>query len=392
MGVKKKMPLVSARGGDSHGTIFQGTESLRNMEQYTMTAPLKAPYPYPGGKSKVASYIWQRFGSVDNYVEPFAGSAAVLYARPAVRGVETINDADGFITNALRAIVADPDAVAAWADEPPNEINLTARHLWLKAQRPDLERRLMAEPDYCDPKIAGWWLWGMASWIGDGWCIADGPWINLDGVLTDRRTLPSDEQGEGVSRKMPEVSDRGERGTEALRQREGVDRKRPAIGGRNRTNDHGNSLNALDTPALHAAMHRLAERLRRVRILCGDWRRCVAPSITVNHGTTALFLDPPYPSDEHAITYRDGNDVWYEVVAWAAQQTDPRLRIIVAGYYSERADAMFPANWQRSRWATNGGYANQGNERGRDNARREMLWLSPTCEAEGQMMLFGEEA
>jgi len=31
---------------------------------------LKSPYPYFGGKSSVASVVWNRFGDVPNYVEP----------------------------------------------------------------------------------------------------------------------------------------------------------------------------------------------------------------------------------------------------------------------------------------------------------------------------------
>lgn len=43
---------------------------------------LQAPFPYFGGKSKAAPEVWQAFGPVDNYVEPFAGSAAMLLAAP----------------------------------------------------------------------------------------------------------------------------------------------------------------------------------------------------------------------------------------------------------------------------------------------------------------------
>lgn len=60
---------------------------------------VKAPFPYFGGKSRVASLIWERFGSVPNYVEPFFGSGAVLLARPYLHGVETVNDADALLAN-----------------------------------------------------------------------------------------------------------------------------------------------------------------------------------------------------------------------------------------------------------------------------------------------------
>jgi site-specific DNA-adenine methylase len=42
---------------------------------------LKAPFPYFGGKSRIAAEVWRRFGDVKTYVEPFCGSCAVLLAR-----------------------------------------------------------------------------------------------------------------------------------------------------------------------------------------------------------------------------------------------------------------------------------------------------------------------
>jgi site-specific DNA-adenine methylase len=45
---------------------------------------LKAPFPWFGGKSRVADIVWDRFGDVANYVEPFFGSGAVLL-HPAPR-------------------------------------------------------------------------------------------------------------------------------------------------------------------------------------------------------------------------------------------------------------------------------------------------------------------
>lgn len=45
---------------------------------------LKAPFPYFGGKSRVAEPVWQRFDDVPNYVEPFAGFLAILLARERI--------------------------------------------------------------------------------------------------------------------------------------------------------------------------------------------------------------------------------------------------------------------------------------------------------------------
>jgi hypothetical protein len=54
---------------------------------------LRAPFPYFGGKSIVAPRVWELLGpNLSRYVEPFAGSAAVLLARPpGFRGIEVLN-------------------------------------------------------------------------------------------------------------------------------------------------------------------------------------------------------------------------------------------------------------------------------------------------------------
>ena len=74
-----------------------------------MTAPILAPFPWFGGKSSVAGDVWQRFGDVKNFVEPFFGSGACLLARPKHQGFETINDFDG-----LRMRPARQAFVAGW--------------------------------------------------------------------------------------------------------------------------------------------------------------------------------------------------------------------------------------------------------------------------------------
>ena len=80
-----------------------------------MTA-LRAPFPWFGGKSRVAPLVWTRFGDLPNYVEPFAGSLAVLLGRPTPPLVETVNDLDCYLANFWRALTADPDKVARYAD------------------------------------------------------------------------------------------------------------------------------------------------------------------------------------------------------------------------------------------------------------------------------------
>lgn len=81
--------------------------------------PQKAPFPYFGGKSKVASLVWERLGNVDNYVEPFGGSLAVLLARPHEHKwwekKESAGDYAGHVVNFYRSVLHDPTAVAKFA-------------------------------------------------------------------------------------------------------------------------------------------------------------------------------------------------------------------------------------------------------------------------------------
>lgn len=126
---------------------------------------LRSPYPWFGGKSKVAPLVWERLGNVRNFVEPFFGSGAMLLARPHWpfdpehgNRIETINDLDGFVPNFWRALQAAPDEVAKHSDWPVSECDLHARHLWLVNEGRKHVERLKTETDYFDANIAGWWV------------------------------------------------------------------------------------------------------------------------------------------------------------------------------------------------------------------------------------------
>lgn len=137
-----------------------------------MSEALRAPFPYFGGKRRVADIVWRAFGpDVPNYIEPFLGSAAVLLARPGGPGkIETVNDYDRMVSNFWRSVQADPDGVASAADWPVNEADLHARHKWLVNQT-EFRERMHTDPDFYDVRIAGWWVWGLCQWIGGGWCV-----------------------------------------------------------------------------------------------------------------------------------------------------------------------------------------------------------------------------
>jgi len=125
------------------------------MGKQELVAP---PFPYFGGKRRVASQVWEGLGDVANYVEPFAGSLAVLLNRPLSHAgtTSTVNDMDGFIANFWRALKHDPDGVAEYADDPVNETDLIAKHLWLvNTGRTRLLEGLESDPEWYDPKVAG---------------------------------------------------------------------------------------------------------------------------------------------------------------------------------------------------------------------------------------------
>ncbi len=180
-----------------------------------MPEVLKAPYPWMGGKARVADYVWSRLGNVSNYCEPFMGSLAVLLRRPADHfgngyRVETCNDLNQYIVNVWRAVQRDPDAVAAHADNPVFEADLHARHQWLvrSSEVAAWRKRFATDPDYYDAKIAGFWVWGACAWIGSGWCAEGVDWQqtqrrdsvgqDADGIppLTAKRTALGNRRGD----------------------------------------------------------------------------------------------------------------------------------------------------------------------------------------------------
>jgi hypothetical protein len=169
-----------------------------------MATKLKAPFPAFGGKAKVAPLVWQRLGNVDNFIEPFCNSAAVLLQRQHPPRIETINDWDCYTANFWRATKYAAEKVAEYADNPVNEADLHARHryLMLGEDAADFRARMRTEPEYFDARIAGWWVWGSCCWIGSGWCVEKS--VSADGSQTSQALpligLPN---GRGILRKQP---------------------------------------------------------------------------------------------------------------------------------------------------------------------------------------------
>jgi site-specific DNA-adenine methylase len=299
---------------------------------------LQAPFPYFGGKRRAAPIVWRALGDPAGYVEPFAGSAAVLLARPRFMGrrVETINDADGWLVNTWRSMQQAPAEVAKHASGPVTEIDYHARLAWLQERRtPDLVAWLEGNPEHYDAKAAGWWLYVVACGIGDQWGI--GPWRVIDGHL--RKVPHLGNAGQGVKRQLPHLGDAGK--------------------------------------GLVRYLTQVADRLQRVRITCGSWERVVQPSVVRagagGDGSRAIFLDPPYSTSGDLYAH-GSHTVGAEVREWC--RTAPRdVRIVLCGY-DEEHDLLLADGWRKQQGKAGGG---AGYSVRSDNGRRERLWLSPSC-------------
>lgn len=384
---------------------------------------LRAPFPWFGGKSRCADLVWQAFGNVPNYIEPFFGSGAVLLSRPHEPKIETVNDKDAYIANFWRAVQAEPDAVAKYSDWPVNEADLHARHAALLAALPAHRERTLREPEYFDARAAGWWVWGLSMWIGSGWCMP--PSAKAKQWLKRPVLGHGGHGGRGVvapgtgkpSRKMPDLYTRGDgRGI-----RSAAPEKKPRLssringraspriqipalqgGGRgvtapSRLPNLGSERGVLgaDAPPCTEWFRMLQDRLRRVRVCCGDWTRVLGDSVTGltrsrNSGMNpcGIFLDPPYSGEHRDELYtEDSLDISKDVANWARKHGgDPDVRIALCGYEGEH---VMPG-WTCIEWKALRGYGNDENE----NRHRERIWLSPHClplvRAQGDLFAIGD--
>jgi DNA adenine methylase len=68
----------------------------------------RPPFPYFGGKQRIAERIVSLFPEHGHYVEPYCGGLSVLMAKPPAM-LETVNDIDGDIMTFWRVLRERPD-------------------------------------------------------------------------------------------------------------------------------------------------------------------------------------------------------------------------------------------------------------------------------------------
>lgn len=345
---------------------------------------LKAPFPYFGGKSTVAGEVWRRFGSPKTYVEPFCGSAAILLARPGGGfGREIVNDYDGHIANVWRALQADPEGVAKYCDWPCNHIDLMARKIVINREYASLREALIADADFYDAKMAGYYIWCASNWIWSG--------------LTSPNQIPTLSGNHGVMQarecKIPTLS--GNTGVMHAREcpiptltsNNGVMQARecqiPRLSGNTGVMQGG----VLDW------LRNLQRRLHGVKVVCGDWTQVLGGDWRTSNGDCAVFLDPPYSSVVGRSEVYGHEDllVAHDVRKWCKENGDNELyKIALCGYDGEHNE-LETAGWSVFTWKTGGGYANTGKDtRGQKNKFLERIWFRPHCLRDDDLFAFVE--
>lgn len=236
-----------------------------------MTTPTSLPFAYNGKKTNAAKQIWELLGDPKHYIEPFAGSCAVLLSRPHdyTQRYETINDYDAYLTNLLRAIKLDPEKLFEHVDATPaNRIECAALRKEAHTEEENLRELIEADRTYCDVDTAAQYY----------------------AMLCD--SFP----GSSGLRAAPSTHVR-------LSYRDG----------------------------LKPIFEQIAQRFRHVCIHAASWETLVTNAQLPS--PTGVYLDPPYDKTERA--YRQRNRVSADVEAWCLEQTGGPHRIVLSGYDSE---------------------------------------------------------
>jgi len=219
--------------------------------------------------------------------------------------------------------------------------------------------------------------------------------LHGDGTGLDARR-PCLGSGQGIHRKRPDIK-RGGRGVQSQSivgapslwqarpglaeggrgvHQKGLSQQIPDIAGDSGASGRG--THAKYTSNLYEYFDALSNRLRRVRVCCGEWHRILGPSPTIHVGTTAVFLDPPYGDATRDKVYNhDSLELAGAVLKWCVEHGDePKLRIALCGYEGEHNE-LEELGWDKIEWKASGGYG--ARNKANTNASKERIWFSPHC-------------
>ena len=313
-----------------------------------------------------------------------------------------MGDLNGYVVNAYRAIQQAPDETARYAWWPSFHADLTARHRWLVRWGKDGGglARLMDDPEWFDPKAAGWWIWGISNWIGiSHFCAAAFGGTHREqithcdatgqgmGTAADRVNTPGGD--DKIPATFPEMVGRGvhsaRHASPALTDHIPV----TSLEGARRV-----QLQSRGTPFARAGQQGpdrwvpwfrwLSERLAGVTIINRDWASVLRSRTLLGdfYGhTVGVFLDPPYPTEGRSgnlYALDNGDEIFPAVWQWAKEHGDrPNFRIAICGL-----DGHFdniPDGWRIHRWR-NGGMQSRVR-------RDELVLFSPHCHGDNQPAL-----
>lgn len=280
----------------------------------------KSPFPYFGGKQRLAERIAALLPPHEVYVEVFGGGASVLFTKPRSK-LEVYNDVDEGLVTFFRMLRDRPEELLARLELTPY-----ARGEWERCRRvyPETEDEL--------EKARLWYVLTSQSFSGHS--------LRRDGSGAGRL---------GWGGPKAKVVGRGW-GGERL--------------GRMHLARAPSAANRVD----HT--WQFVERFRVVQIECLDWRACIE---RYDSPEVVFYLDPPYVHETrrdgryaHEITLADHQELVERILALEGQA-------ILSGYEHEVYLPLEAAGFERHEWDVICTSAS-GSRKGK---RREVLWARP---------------
>jgi hypothetical protein len=277
---------------------------------------------------------------------------------------------------------------------------------------------LSSDPKWCDPVLAGYWIWAASCWIGSGLTspgqrphlgtkgmgvhsvsLGQRPHLGTKGMgvhsvsLGQRPHLGN--KGMGVHSvslgKIPHLGNKGmgvhsvSLGKRPHLGNKGMGVHSVSLGKRPHLSAKGMGVQEPYNVNIYSWFRQLSERLRNVRVVCGEWDRiCGGNWQGGNWKDVGVFFDPPYGVEDRAdnIYHCDSTTVAKDVREWCKERgKNKNYRIVLAGY--EEHEELLSLGWTIESWKTSGGYGNTKRRkktgRGQENRKREMLYFSPAC-------------
>ena len=319
---------------------------------------MNPPFKWFGGKRRVADYVWSRFGETGSYIEPFLGSGAVFVRSPGTVKYSVLNDKDCLVANFWRAAKREPEALAEYVSDISHEAELTARHVYICERLGSLAPRVMADPDYFDLRIAGYWFYAISQVIGDDFATGTGCW----GVRT---------ADDGTKELVDSRADKAVVGI-VPKQRQWEKKK-------------------IKLEKAREITASIFKKLESAVILCGAWERAVTPVNFRQSGVYSIFLDPPYSSARN-MAYRTDGDLRSGIMRWCRENGGREdRRVAVCGYDGEYNELQ-NSGWTMYAWKGANGFTATRKAGANENRSKERIWFSPHCLPDVSPGLFGGRA